>query len=102
MHEQCRRCELQLLLAQMFGPLIPPSKRSASSLSFASKDIGLASSQHSYVAKGKIYQQRARGRAVCWGCFAALICASIRNQLAFLAKADRACSGKVSSPAARS
>src|SRR4029079_12592872 len=22
MHEQCRRCELQLLLAQMFGPLI--------------------------------------------------------------------------------
>jgi hypothetical protein len=26
--------------------------------------------------------------------FAALICASIRNQLAFLAKTDRACEGK--------
>jgi hypothetical protein len=34
--------------------------------------------------------------------FAALICASIRNQLAFLAKADRACEGKVWSFAARS
>ena len=35
-------------------------------------------------------------------CFAALICASIRNQLAFLAKPKRACSGKVASLAARS
>jgi hypothetical protein len=83
----------------MFGPLIL-AKQAVGKLLEQAKTLGLRPPnirtlrKASYISKGREGELFAGG--------VSLLLASIRNQLAFLAKADRACSGKVSSPAARS
>jgi len=84
----------------MFGPLIL-AKQAVGKLLEQAKTLGLRPPNIRTLRKAS-YISKGREGELFGGCFAALICASIRNQLAFLAKADRACSGKVSSPAARS